>query len=440
MKITKIGTWNSLERKQKFNNENTGTQKKDFVSPSFGVVMAPEFAKEMKAASFLQALKEMSTDVLRGKLAVIDETLAGIEAVHKVKIQEIKDWHKITSPFKNFAMKNATEQFAKDYQKLLYKKDAILDEFNKRTGNFKAISEQAIYSTDPMLKGAVKSDKAYRTENQAKEKFYNQKGFASIAGYDKEKHLLNNDIIAAIKSERKGEIVDVPGAILFFGPQGNGKSTFAEAFAYESGARVVSLESSGQQHSKEFYKSFLEKLYKEAGKAKKLFETEGDTKNQRTVLIIDEFDYYAGSGSKILPQLEEFLEKCSKDFHCTVFATTNYPQDIKLPMKKDSVFPYRVGMDPASVEDKAKILEFYMAPRATKSVDYKNAVARLLEREKETGNYYGNARLRRIALEGNPSETGLLAMIEKLTPDITSKQYAEYQAQVAKLSKGKTVL
>ena len=413
----------------------------DFVSPSFGTCLFPKTGgADVKATSFLNALKNMSPDALRAELTKLDARLARVEALHNAKMDEIKNWHMIKSPFKNRAMRKATEEFARDYQPLLDEKNAVLVEFEKRTGDFSAIAKKALLSTDPFASGPVRSDRTARKEQQAKDSFRDLKGFATLAGYEKEKHFLNDDIISAIKLEQAGEKVDVPGSILFFGPQGNGKSSFAKAFAYESGARVVNLRFPLKEYQEGFYVAFLKKIYFEAEKAKKHFEAEGATNNQRTILIIDEFDGLADKNSNVQPQLQEFLEKCSNDYHCTIFATTNYPENIKLSMKNDAVFPYRVGMDPATAEDKAKLLEFYMAPRAREIIDYKKIVEELLKIENLNHGFYSNARLRRIALGATPSEGGILANLKILPPDISQEQYNVYKSQVAQLSKGKNVL
>lgn len=436
MKITKIGTWNSLERRQKVNNANTGTQKNNFVSPAFGVFITPKMGVQAKSSQYLQALEKMTPDMLKGKLQAVDEALNRQIVAHKAKINEINDRF---LPFKNYSRKSVTEEFSKDYQELLNEKEMLLEAFQERTFQIGALAWAALKGTDSFRAETLKAQSS-RADYETKDTFRNRKGFASIAGYDRIKSLLEGDIISTIKAERTGADVDVPGSILFFGPQGNGKSSFAKAFAHEAGARVVVLKQrKDTKNSKESYTAFIDKLYKTAQEAKQNFETTDEFKNQRTIIIIDEFDDISDKNSAILPQLEKFLETCSKEYHCTVFATSNYPDRIKLPMDNDSIFPFRVGMDPATVDDKKKILEFYMDGRNTEPIDYPKVVNKLLEREKESGDFYSNGRLRKIAINSD-SESRLLELIDKLAPNITKKQYDEYQNLVKKLSKGKTVL
>ena len=66
-------------------------------------------------------------------------------------------------------------------------------------------------------------------------------GFNSIAGYDSEKSILKKYFISEIIKEQEGKKANVPGSVLFFGPTGNGTTTFAKAFAKETGCELVPL-------------------------------------------------------------------------------------------------------------------------------------------------------------------------------------------------------
>ncbi len=89
------------------------------------------------------------------------------------------------------------------------------------------------------------------------------------------------------KKRKVGENIQVPGSILFFGPTGNGKSTFAKAFAEETGCKRVPIMTLGEiKEDKE--KFFMQKLKAEAEKAKQRFEK--DNARQRTIILVDEVD------------------------------------------------------------------------------------------------------------------------------------------------------
>ena len=76
------------------------------------------------------------------------------------------------------------------------------------------------------------------------------KGFDSIAGYEKEKFILTDSFINLLPLEAAGQDVEFPNSILFFGPIGNGKTSFAKAFANSANCNFVEAKSSKLQETK----------------------------------------------------------------------------------------------------------------------------------------------------------------------------------------------
>ncbi|MCD7879939.1 MAG: ATP-binding protein, partial [Candidatus Gastranaerophilales bacterium] len=182
-------------------------------------------------------------------------------------------------------------------------------------------------------------------------------GFDSIAGYDAEKFILTSSFINLVEEERSGQIVEIPNGILFFGPIGNGKTSFAKAFATSAGCNFEKAKPNSSARTKEareesFYKDLLEK----AKTAQEHFITTG----QRTIILADEFDRYANKGSSVVPKLKRFLENCSENYHCTVFATTNNPLDIPAELRSERRMPIKVCLDPPDKINAALVFKHYL--------------------------------------------------------------------------------
>lgn len=244
----------------------------------------------------------------------------------------------------------------------------------------------------------------------------NSKGFQRIAGYSKEKNILDKYFISEIRKEQAGEKADVPNSVLFFGPTGNGKTTFARAFAAETGCMLEKGRSS----------NFVKMLEHKMQQSRNLFQKKG----VRTILFIDELDREAKNNPAVISKLKEILPICSKEYHCTVFATTNDPFDIELPLTgKDNLFPYIVSMDPPNLQNKVDILKYYLKERQSNNLDY-NKIANLLEdNEKTTGQRYNITQIKEICLnipDNEFSEQSIINSINGTKPTINKEAIDKY--------------
>ena len=66
----------------------------------------------------------------------------------------------------------------------------------------------------------------------------------------------------------------------------------------------------------------------------------------RTIILVDEADRFMNSKSSVVQSLKRFLENCSQDYHCTIFATTNNPLDIPSALRSSSRMPIKGAIDP----------------------------------------------------------------------------------------------
>ncbi len=421
------------------NKTNANKRETHPVKGEFSSLNSPNFCKTyvvpssfgQKLQGYQEYAKNLSLESLRAELAGLEEAYKSFKRIFENKESQIKNapWWKFKNKTKQ--INEIKREFLKQFSENVKMRSLLQEQFQQKLAQANDLQKRILGEIENHKASTIGAAKSERADEYARMKHLDKKGFDSIAGYDNEKNILNFHVISAIRREQAGEKINVPGSILFFGPQGNGKSSFAEAFAYESGARVEKFPVRNRKNCDEL---FFNRLIQKAKESENYFQTSGD--RQRTILIIDEIDTITGKNSTINKKLAEFLETCSDKYHCTVFATTNYPERIKLNLKYDSgLFPVRVGIDPPSVDYKAKVLKFYGDDVIKEPVDYTAIAQKIEEREKELESVYSNARLKRIALSSK-NEKDIMENIEKLQPDISKSALLNYNKISEMLSEG----
>lgn len=307
----------------------------------------------------------------------------------------------------------------------------------EQKGNFRTLQEET--SEISTLAEELKKQLRKNDETQAARKkkinaikvgqYRKNKGFSQIAGYDKEKDILYKYFISEIAKEEAGLETNVPNAIMFFGPKGNGKTTFANAFAQEIGCdKPINVRANIL--SKQDFNKFLKRLYKTAEKANEEYEKTGKIQ----VIFIDEFDLVANKKSTILPELEEFMRTCYEKYHCILFAATNYPLKLELPLTGDDrIFPFIVSQDPPTLQNKTEILKYYLNDKLDNKIsddDY-NMLACLLEcKEVEKKGKYSIAQIRNEVCKADVDSTismdKVIENIENHPPKIINKELENY--------------
>lgn len=226
-----------------------------------------------------------------------------------------------------------------------------------------------------------------------KASFDKLKGFDKIAGYEEEKIILDEYFIKKIKAEKAGKNPPIPGSILFFGPTGNGKTTFAKAFAEETGCAIDKLKHFGlQKADKE--ESFMEDLIEAAEKSQKRFLKD----RTRTIIFVDEIDAVADKTSVINKRLEEFFATCSEKYHCTIFAATNHPLNLGLDMTKQTNFPCRVALDPPDKVYSKLVFQHYLNNRTSEWVDCGILADELEEKAQNNDGAFSNSQIKKLCL------------------------------------------
>lgn len=202
-----------------------------------------------------------------------------------------------------------------------------------------------------------------RISKQLSQRKSSHKGFDAIAGYEKEKFILTKQFTNLLPYEQAGAEINLPECILFYGPTGNGKTSFAKAFAQSAGClyeeakvTVRSRARNIQQKHKEEEESLYKDLLDKAKVAQNNFLNDG----VRTIILLDEIDRVGYKGSFIEEKLKKFIEKCSNQYHCTVFATTNNPLILSNPLCSEKRMPIKVNIDPPNLENAKAIFRHYL--------------------------------------------------------------------------------
>ena len=175
---------------------------------------------------------------------------------------------------------------------------------------------------------------------QQMESLGNNKGFDRIVGYENIKNELKNKFILDIVLKDKiSDKVDVPNAILFYGPTGNGKTTFAKALAEQALMNVYTVNAANMSEVDAM--NLIEHYAKES---KKTFEASNDKK--RSIILFDEADMLLYENSPVIDRFKNFIQNCSKDYKCTLFLTTNHPLVIDKKILSKEITPFKIPVIP----------------------------------------------------------------------------------------------
>lgn len=305
----------------------------------------------------------------------------------------------------------------------------LQDELKQQMKKIETLHKQEMETLAKTINDASHTVQFWRDRGNQK----NMSGFGRIAGYAQEKNILTNLVGNLVGLEKLGKPTDLPpSGILFYGPQGNGKTTFAEALAGQLGCKLVRI-SSQLDPAKD-----MKRLREEAQKAQELFEKE----KTRTIILINEFDLFAPIGSRITGPMKQFMDSASKDSHCTLFATTNYPERIDDILLREKRFDVRVGLAPAGKEDVIEILKHYANKYADKTVNYEELADQIVN--VKPNDAFSNAQLEsivnaiiptKINLGKKISHNDLLKSIEKHGPNIKKDALELFETQLEYVAK-----
>ena len=267
----------------------------------------------------------------------------------------------------------------------------------------------------------------YRATSSKRALLAQAKGFGRILGYQTQKNFFNEKFLKPIRTNS-----ELPNMILMYGPKVTGKTLFAKAVAHEGGANYLQLELTLSKQED------LQNLKNAAQKAKELYQKTGKS----SVIHIDEID-----GIVFTDEYAEILNKLSKDYHATLFATTNHPKQLN-PQLLNANKSEKIYMPTATKEDIAEIFKYVLKDFSEPNVDY-NQLAQMAI-DKANGAAYSNANIYNLAdkiveqhygnmmnkkidhkissdLKPVSAKEILKAISENLKPDISQEILKEYK-------------
>lgn len=259
--------------------------------------------------------RKINYDEVEKTLAILDKKLAKL----------LKEGEELRA--KEFS--NAREQLF-EMQSHNTKLQQIRTEYKKIRDLFDVCKENNI----------AKNAKIMTTFLQQMESLGENKGFDRIVGYENIKNELKNKfILDIVLKDKVSDKVDVPNAILFYGPTGNGKTTFAKALAEQALMNVYTVNAANMSEVDAM--NLIEHYAKES---KKTFEASNDKK--RSIILFDEADMLLYENSPVIDRFKNFIQNCSKDYKCTLFLTTNHPLVIDKKILSKEIIPFKVPIIP----------------------------------------------------------------------------------------------
>jgi SpoVK/Ycf46/Vps4 family AAA+-type ATPase len=295
-----------------------------------------------------------------------------------------------------YAMVQSFQNGMQELQKLTFttlsKISDIMSSFAQARANndtdaeerIKAAAEEATRQARKEWEEKAADVNKYKNLHEMYDKMYeikHQKGFGKLGGYKVEKDTLLESLGNSILLEKEGHNAIVPNGVLFFGPQGCGKTTFAQAFAEQLGCRIVNIRPTNNDDTN------LENIENAAIEAEENFKKD----HVRTILNIDEFDIFV-EDRRSVGILKGFMDRVSKDYHCTVFATTNYFENIDKILLRDGRFDIKIPLAPANKQNIKEILQHTANNFVCSDVNFDEIAEKMYSVQQEEM-AYSNARI-----------------------------------------------
>lgn len=250
-------------------------------------------------------------------------------------------------------------------------------------------------------------------------------GYSKIAGYDEEKGFLKA-YLNSLSSVDSCDSEDLLNSVLFYGPRGNGKTTFASALAEEFGCRFRKVEITSNKEKA------LKRLEKELNKAKESWETN----KRNSIVLIDECTAFMNepknqTEEEINARIGQLIQESASKYHTMLFLTTNYPMRLDKIFTDEEKMPLFMPLNPPGKENALEVFKYYAAGS---DIDF-NKVIDTFERQCQAQQArYSNGQIKNIVEltkmknDGKINTEGLLDSIRQTRPEISQEDLKRFKS------------
>lgn len=417
-----------LEKSYNNNNENTkNIELSDYKHFQFNISFGN---KKFVSTTNLKLVKDLENLRLEKKF-LLKEVVEDSVVDAKNKLQKYKDWYDYTSARYSEKIKAEAERYARrageEAQKKYHEAHGKVYRFFCGDGSdeYQTAYDQEMYSRfyteldvihnigsnknlyEAIVNGSNQNEKQKECRIQeidksiqVIQKLINYQGLQDsvnqmlashggindrIAGYEKEKAEIKSKFIDLLAKSKEDESIEVPAAVILYGPTGTGKTTFTLGVQEQSKdyATVIKVPTASPQSVMRLIREYMEI-------AKKRYTEE----NKRTILLMDDVEkYFAikeqdakilgidlddmdksmleayGNNYGMISDFKQLLDTISKvpneeDIGGTraatsIFITTNYPHLIHPDILSREGKATKIAIGLASNENLAKVMKHH---------------------------------------------------------------------------------
>ena len=201
-------------------------------------------------------------------------------------------------------------------------------------------------------------------------------GFGRIAGFAGVKADLINKLGRLVVLEKNNKTINIPNAILLYGPDIDNNKEFANILASQFGVRSIQISTEGSEIER------FNRLKDASANAKAAFENG----QGRTLIVINDFEKFAPKDSRMIGPLKSYLDTASKDFHATVVATTVIPEILDDILLRSGRFGAKIAIPAMDKNDMLSCIHKYINLDFIDSIDI-NKLIQKLDSDRNNGAY-----------------------------------------------------